>query len=182
MEQFPADLLDTAHPIPVLDRTLAAFILEARRADGAYYPGNTLRNILSALHRKMKETQGAANVTTFLNGQLREKFYPQLHNALDRQLRFLRNNGIGIERKRAQIITHDIEEKLWEEGVIGVCSPQALLNAVFFYNGKNLPTRGCRTSQTDIFTTSPILQSRSLYIPGIWFKEPLGWDTRYHRE
>ena len=90
-----------------------------------YYPGSVLKNILSALHHKAKETQGAANVITFLNAELREKYYPQLHNALNRQLRLFCNNGIGVERKRAQIVTQQNEEKLWEEGVIGATgSPQ----------------------------------------------------------
>ena len=88
-EVFPTDLNDTAPPLPVIDRTLAAFILEARRADGAYYPGSTLKTILSALHRKIKGCQGAANVTTVLNNQLQEKYYPQLHNAFDRKMRAL---------------------------------------------------------------------------------------------
>ena len=84
----------------------------------------------------MKENQGAAQVTTFLNETLREKLYPQLHNAFDRQLRLLRDIGIGVERKRAQVITPAIEEMLWEKGVIGVHSAQALLNAIFFITEK----------------------------------------------
>lgn len=99
VEHFPADLLETQYPVDVTDRTLAAFIIEVRKADGTYYPGASLKNILAALHRKMKEFQGAVHVTTFLNAKLREKYYPLLHNALDRQLQFLCQNGIGIERK-----------------------------------------------------------------------------------
>ena len=142
VEKFPIDLLERPHPLPLIDRTLAAFILEARRADGAPYPGTTLKNILGALYRRMKECQGAANITTFLNAQLREKCYPQLHHAFDRQLRYLRDSGIGIERKLAQIITPVIEDKLWEEGVIGVHSPPSLLNAVFLRWESVLPQRG----------------------------------------
>ena len=85
MEAFPTDLIETAYPLPVIDRTLAAFILEARRADGAYYPGSTLKTILSTLHRKMKGCQDAANATAVLNNQLQEKYYSQLHNAFDSQ-------------------------------------------------------------------------------------------------
>ena len=40
----------------------------------------------------------------------RERFYLQLNSALDRQLRMLRMNGIGVERKRAQVITPAIED------------------------------------------------------------------------
>ena len=40
MEQFPADLLENSYPMHVIDRTLAAFIIEARKVDGLYYPGS----------------------------------------------------------------------------------------------------------------------------------------------
>lgn len=40
---------------------------------------------------------------------------------------------IGVELKRVVIITADVESKLWETGVLGCHSPQALLHAVCFY-------------------------------------------------
>lgn len=90
----------------------------------------------------MKQNLGAVNVVSFIEKATREKYFPCYHNALDRMLRVLRENGIGIERKRAQVITQDIEAKLWESGVLGLHSPQSLLNAVFFYNGKKFCLRG----------------------------------------
>ena len=68
----------------VIDCTLAAFIVEVRKVEGTNYPGATLKNILAVLHRKMKECQSALNISMFLNAKLREKYYPQLNNALDR--------------------------------------------------------------------------------------------------
>ena len=135
-------MLEVSHPSLVVDRVLAAFVLEARRADGKYYPGSTLKNILSALFRVMKKNIGAANLVSFVEKSSREKSYPKLHNAMDWQLRMLRNNRIGVERKRAQIITADIEVQLWAKGILGCHSPQALLNSVFFYNGKLFCLRG----------------------------------------
>ena len=129
-------MLEVSYPLSVIDRTLAAFVCEARQADGKPYPGSTLKNILSALFRVMKQFQGAQNVTNFVDKTEREKHFPQLHNALDRVLRQLRQSGIGVECRRAALITDDIESKLWETGVTGIHSPQALLHAVFFYNGK----------------------------------------------
>ena len=79
-----------------------------------------------ALFRVMKENQGAANVTSFVEKASREKYYPQLNATLDRQLCMLRNSGIGTERKRAEVITADVEAQMWAEGVLGFHSPQAL--------------------------------------------------------
>ena len=96
---------------------------------------------MAALYRVMKENQGAANITSFVEKASREKYYPQLNATLDRQLCMLRNSGIGTERKRAEVITADVEAQMWAEGVLGFHSPQALLNSIFFYNGKNFCLR-----------------------------------------
>ena len=53
----------------------------------------------------------------------------------------LHNSGIGTERKRAEVITAEIEAQMWA-GVLGFHSPQAFLNTMFFYNGKNFCLRG----------------------------------------
>ena len=111
-------------------------------ADGNPYPGSTLKNILAALLRVMKHRFRAVNVINFVDKSAQEKYFPLLHNALDRILWELHENGIGVERKRASLIAPNIENKLWNVGIIGTHSPQALLNVVFFYNGKNFCLHG----------------------------------------
>ena len=96
-------------------------------------------------------TLAELSVVNFVDKSSREKNYPLLQNALDRHLRMLRVNGIGIERKRAAVITTDQEAKLWEQGIIGFGTPQALLNAVFFYNGKKFCLRGVQEHQNLTF-------------------------------
>lgn len=44
-EKYPVDLLKAQYPFYVIDRTLAAFVIEARRVDGNHYPGTTLKKI-----------------------------------------------------------------------------------------------------------------------------------------
>ena len=130
IEKFPVDILQTHYETIVVDRALAAFVLEAMRMDGNYYPGTTIRNILSAIH---KANLGAVNVKSFIDKKERERFYPQLNSGLDHQLRMLRMNGIGVERKCAQVITPAIEQQLWIKGILGLHSPLSLLNTVFFF-------------------------------------------------
>ena len=145
---LPTDIMEVRYPLPILDRVLAAFVFEARRADGNFYPGVTLKNILAALLCVMKYNQGACNVISCVDKVEREKNYPCLPNALDRILRLLWENGIGVERKRAAIIMPDMESRVWETGVIGCHTPQALLQPVFFYNGKNVCLRGVNEQQS----------------------------------
>ena len=63
---FPKDLFTKQYPLEVLDKALSCFILEARRKDGQFYPGATVKNILSALFRVYKHNVGANNVTNFV--------------------------------------------------------------------------------------------------------------------
>ena len=54
----------------------------------------------------------------------------------------MRELGVGAGLKHTSVISKDEESKLWESGVLGVDSLRALLNAVFYYNGKGLCLRG----------------------------------------
>ena len=90
----------------------------------------------------MKQQLGPVNVPNFIDKSEQETNYSCLNNALDRILWMLRQNGIGVERKRAAVITQDIESKHWETGVIGCYSPQALLNAVFCLQWEEFCLRG----------------------------------------
>ena len=139
----PEDLLEAAYPTHTLDEWLSLFVLEARRGDGEYYPPLTVQNLLAALFRVYKANRGAS-VYSFMNKIERERYFPKLHNALDRHLRMLRAYGIGVERRTADVITPEMEQKLWSLGILGICTPESLLNAVFFYNGKSFALRGVK--------------------------------------
>lgn len=54
----------------------------------------------------------------------------------------LRVSGVRLERKKAEVITTEINEQLWYECIIGSHSPQALPNAIVYLNGKNFHLRG----------------------------------------
>ena len=60
----------------------------------------------------------------------------------DHIYRKLRTAGIGASKKSTEIVTIEEENTLWERGVLGIHTPQALLNATFFLNGKNLALKG----------------------------------------
>ena len=49
----------------------------------------------------------------------RERFYPKLYNAMDRQFRLLQASGVGVQRKQAAIIGPEDEKQLWETQVLG---------------------------------------------------------------
>ena len=53
-------------------------------------------------------------------------------------LKDLRRRGIGIAKKRAEVISEELEEKLWSEGVLGDDTPEKLINTLVFVLGFSL--------------------------------------------
>lgn len=56
----------------------------------------------------------------------------------------LREDRVGASVNHTATIFHEEEAQLWSEGVLGLSTPRALLNAVFFLNGKTMCLRGGR--------------------------------------
>ena len=71
-EWCPDNLLIIAHPTDKVDYWLAAFILEACKKDGQYYPPNTVKNIPAAIFRHMKANLGAHNVPNMIDKKERD--------------------------------------------------------------------------------------------------------------
>ena len=63
--------------------------------------------------------------------------FKPLHQLLNRPYLDLHAQGIGATRRQSEIISRCDEDKLWETRLMGTDSLQALLSAVFFYNGLN---------------------------------------------
>ena len=60
----------------------------------------------------------------------------------DSYYRKLHAMRIGTERKVTEVLDVNDEERLWSSGTLNLDTPQGLLNAVFFHNGKNFCLRG----------------------------------------
>ena len=65
-----------------------------------------------------------------------------MHSILDTYFQELHKLGLGAEVKKADLISKEEENALWENGVLGVDTSKHLFRAVFFYSGKNFCLRG----------------------------------------
>ena len=54
----------------------------------------------------------------------------------------LHREGIGAERKSAGVITPEDEDKMWEDGALGLSPPKVLQHTVFFYMRLQFLLRG----------------------------------------
>ena len=106
-----------------LNQWLACFVMKVRNKEGDLYKGGTL----------FREKRMGSNMS---KGEpldiYRDANFNYFRSAFDSILKNLHEKGIGIEKKRAQIITRDIAEKLWSNGCLGGSSPQQLLDTLVF--------------------------------------------------
>ena len=104
------------------------FILEDRRKDAKPYPPNTLHQLVCGILCYVRELK--PDIDFF-----KDKEFAGLRRTLDAEMKSLRAQGLGIVVKQAQPITPADEEKLWESGILGDHSPQALLDTMVFMCG-----------------------------------------------
>lgn len=113
---------------------LERFVFEARKQNGDEYPYKSLYELCCGIQRVYNNCS---------DGTFREPvdiFQPKCPNfyrfyaALDCKMGQLQSKRIGIDIKRADIITDEDEKKLWNSKVISLESSRGLSNGVYFYN------------------------------------------------
>ena len=139
VDPVPKDIL-TCGDAKLLNKWLSLFVLEPCKLDGTRYPTSTLNMLLSGLKRYMVK----ANPSTpnFLDDK--DTCFSGLRGTRDTVARKLREDGVGSSVRHAAVISYEEEESLWKAGTLGVENPKALLNAIFYMNGKVLCLRGGR--------------------------------------
>ena len=137
-EICPQEVLSPSCSAKVLRKWLPSYITETRNKEGQPYPPKTLYSLLTGILRHMSAQN--PHYPNFL--QKKSAPFVEFHRCLDNYFRKLRTEGIGAESKHTPMITIEEENILWEKGVLNTSSPHGLLNAVFYYNGKNFILRG----------------------------------------
>ena len=139
-EMCRKDLLETCNDPEELSKWLSTYVMATRKGDGEKYTPKTINCLLAGILRHIRRTNPFCDSLNFMDPK--SKDFKAFRSLLDRVFRQLRSEGIGANPKSATIITDEDEDILWEKGVLGIDSPEALLYSVFFYNGKNFHLRG----------------------------------------
>lgn len=119
-----------------LNKWLARFVVEARNKEGEEYKGGTLYSLCSGIQRYIREKRKGAEPIDVYKGTSFNFF----RRAFDSVLKDLRQRGIGITAKRAEVISKEVEEKMWQEGCLGD-TPQKLIDTLLFGFGLNFALR-----------------------------------------
>ena len=114
-----------------LDFFLARFVAEVRKEDGQEYPGKTIYEMICSLQCYLRfQRKGPL----FLIDKKGCKFR-NLNSALNFVLKERAGEGIGSITSKAEVITPDQMEYLWQNGFLGSDTPEFLRNTILFVFG-----------------------------------------------
>ena len=134
IKSCPDDVLE-CEDSEILSHWLGKCTTEIRKDDGSLYLPRTLNLLLMGLQGHIRSTRPGKKINLISDSE----FYC-LQNVCDSYYHKLHAMGVGTERKVTEVL--DVEERPWSSGTLNIDTPQGLLNAVFFHNGKNVCLRG----------------------------------------
>lgn len=118
----------------ILDEALSYFVAEVRNKAGGDYKPNTLYEIVVAIQYHLRQSGRTINM-------LEDKSFDGMRRVLDAKMKELSSRGMGIERKKAEVISEEQEEELWKKNILGTDTPQKLLDSMVYQLGLNFALR-----------------------------------------
>ena len=119
-----------------LQHWMSCFIMEIRKKDGREFPPNSIHHICCGIMRFLR-TNGKPELDFFKDGE-----FAQFRTVLDSEMKRLQGAGVGSVQKKAEPISHEEEELLWQKGFLGADSPKSLVDTMFYMNGVYFALRG----------------------------------------
>ncbi|XP_021360810.1 zinc finger MYM-type protein 2-like [Mizuhopecten yessoensis] len=132
LKNFPNNLLDL--PVSDINEALTYFVAEVRNKNGEEYRPNTLYELIISIQHYFRQNGRFVNI-------LDDTEFAGLRGVLDARMKNLAKQGLGINKKQAEIITEEQEQLMWEKGVLGTDTPEKLLNTLVYQLGLNLSLR-----------------------------------------
>ena len=118
-----------------LDGHLSKFLLAVRKKNGDEFEPTTLRGFLSSVERYLKKRRYRESILT---GQ----HFATTRDTLKSKQKELKRKGKGNKPREASCLTQQEIDTLYEKGAMGLNSPQALVNSIWFNNCMHFGLRG----------------------------------------
>ncbi|XP_062619802.1 uncharacterized protein KIAA1958 homolog [Saccostrea cucullata] len=122
-------------PTSELDNFIGSFLLSIWKADGSEYEPDTLTSYHRSIDRYLKEKKYPYSLVN-------DKEFETSRTVLMSKRKELKQKGKGSKPNAAEPLTVSEENKLKEEGCIGLHSPKALLNKIWLQNTMLFGIRG----------------------------------------
>ncbi len=107
---------------------LCRFLTEVKKMDSSDFPSKTLYEILISIQMHL-ESEGLywklIDDSNFVN----------VKYTLDNLMKLRTEQGMSLHTRKAEVLTYDHEEQLWQCRVLGSSNPEQLINTVVFMVG-----------------------------------------------
>ena len=121
----------------VLDEILCTFIVEVKKKDGGEYEPTTLRSFISSFDRYFWRKRYP---TTIIDGQE----FRKTRETLVAKQKELKKAGKGNKTKSTRALTDEEVDILYGKELLGLSSPESLLNTLWLNNTQHFGLRGCQ--------------------------------------
>ena len=122
-------------PVQELDGVLQEFYCHVRKQNGDEYEPDSLRTMLAALDRHLSGCGCSYSI-------MKDREFRESRLVLNGKAIQLRENGKGKKSRKADPLTAEEEEILWNTGVLGGDNPKSLNHTVFYIISQQFGTRG----------------------------------------
>uniref|UniRef100_A0A8W8NL87 ZMYM2-like/QRICH1 C-terminal domain-containing protein n=1 Tax=Magallana gigas TaxID=29159 RepID=A0A8W8NL87_MAGGI len=120
-----------------LDVFIANFILSVRKKGGEEFEPISLKSMISSIDRALRRHRYEASIM-----QSPDNIFTATKQALKAKQKDLKQKGKGNRPQKVDPLSDDDINILYDSRVLGVTSPQSLLNTVWFNNAIHLGLRG----------------------------------------
>ena len=121
-------------PPQELCNLLCRFFLSVRKADGSNYEPNTLRGLMSSYERHSRRHDYEYSLTNSIQ-------FAKLREVMKSKQRELKRQGLGNLPNKADAVTDDDIEKLWQCNQLGAANPESIINTLWFFSTIHFGTR-----------------------------------------
>ena len=140
-------------PAVELNNYLSKFVFAARTKKGEEYEPSSLGGILSSVERHLRRVGYGKSL-------IKENDYQKTRDALKAKQKELKRQGKGNKPKATTALSDEEIDILYNEKVLGLSSPQALVNTVWLNNMLHFGLRGCK-EQRELRWGDVVLKSDS---------------------
>jgi integrase len=127
-------------PVTTMDIYVGGFLMDLKKVNGDLYEPDTLTSFHRAINRKLEEISYGYDLVKSIEFKTSKK-------VLECKRRELKQNGKGNRPNKAAPLTEQDEEMLWTSGTMGLHSPEALYNMLWYLISKLLGFRGSHESR-----------------------------------
>ena len=132
IRSFEGDIITMTND--VLNEALGYFVAEVTNKDGNEYRPNTIYELIISIQHFLRNN---GRFVRFLD----DAEFQSMRQILDAKMKNPSRQGIGANKRQADVITEEQENILWENGILGSDNPEQLLDTLIFQLGLNFALR-----------------------------------------